>query len=99
MAKAMPLAIGFIMINVLLGIMVTAFANDPLNTESVGKAGAINSEITTSTDDDLSITTADGWLSKFTTQLFGLPWWLQTMFYTFEVAGLLLIVYALIRGI
>lgn len=99
MPKAIPLAIFYIFFNVLLGILVTAFGSDPMVADSVGSGGASSYQVGATTDEDLSTVEAGGWVRGLRVTLFDLPWWLQTLFWTFEVGVLALIIYALVRGI
>ena len=98
-AYALPMAMMFILINVMFSIIIVAFGNDPMVSDSVGTAGVSTTDVDASTDEDISITKASGWLTGFKATFGSLPWWVNSLIVMFEVGWFALIVYALIRGI
>ena len=98
-AYAVPLTVFFIFFNVVLFLIIGAFGSDSMNDGAVGSGGGGYAEFEGSTNDDLSMTNGEGWLSGFKVQFFGLPGWVQLLLTVFEISIFSLAVYALIRGI
>lgn len=93
---AISMALFYVMFNVLLFIIISAFGQDGI---VVGKSGGTSLNINTSSTEDVSSVKATSWLSGFGNSITGMPWWLSLIFVLFETGGLALTIYALIRGI
>jgi len=96
--SAMKMTIFYIIFNLLIIIMITAFAYDSVD------IGSSDDDLDIQLNDsagstDFHVSDADSWFSRFTVALFNLPWWASLLFTTYQLAGLSLIIYALIRGI
>ena len=95
-ASALTYAFIYVFFNVLVFIIISSFGQDGYN---VGTYGNQLANIETNTTEDISVTKASGWFSGFATGFHELPSFMKTLFVVFQVSGLALIIYGLIRGI
>jgi hypothetical protein len=92
------LLIAIILFNIIMYIFIYC-ANSDTTIDNVGSGNANYDNIDSNTTEDLSISHMKGFFSGFNVSVFGMPWWINIFYVTFQAVLFALSIYMLIRGI
>ena len=90
--------IAVILFNIIMYIFVYC-ANMDTDLNDVGTGNAKFENVESSTSEDVSVTHMKGFFSGFNVSVFGMTWWVNIFYVTFQAILFALSIYMLIRGI
>ena len=90
--------IAVILFNIIMYIFVY-YANTDTDFDSVGAGDAKYDKLDSSTNEDVSVGKMKGFFSGFNVSVFGMTWWVNIFYVTFQAILFALSIYMLIRGI
>lgn len=97
MGQSLGLLVFYLIMNVLVYILISAFVIDDVIIGNQGTNSLLVGDNETASD--VSVSEARTWLSSFTNIIFGIPWWATTLWIFLDITLLMVIILGFLRGI
>ena len=90
--------LGIILFNIIMYVVVYS-ANSDDSISDIGSVDDMNYNINGTTTEELNTVNVTHWYDGFDISIFGLPWWVNIFYVTFQAIMISISVYALVRGL